>query len=170
MKQARYLLFSAGIILADQITKLVVRLTMTKGECIRVLGDLFCITYVQNTGAGFSFSPGSVLFNRIFFSTVSFIAIVVLTKMVLNAATRPFPAVCYSLIIGGAAGNLIDRVFLGGVTDFFDSDFPDFIMQRWPMFNVADSAIVVGITLLVFFTLFFERKSHSGDTENENTA
>jgi signal peptidase II len=64
----------------------------------------------------------------------------------------------YSLIIGGAIGNLIDRLAFGSVTDFFDVDFPDFLMERWPVFNIADSSIVIAITILLIYTIFFESR------------
>ncbi len=62
------------------------------------------------------------------------------------------------MILGGAFGNLIDRIFFGGVTDFIWWDFPDFIMERWPVFNIADSSIVVAICLLVVYYLFFREE------------
>ncbi|MCD4829360.1 MAG: signal peptidase II [Candidatus Cloacimonetes bacterium] len=169
MKRAWFLFISLAVVLADQLTKLAIRRSFVEYESVPVLGNLLRLTYIQNTGAAFSFSPGSPMFNRFFFSAVSLIAIIVLIWVVVHAR-QTLPALCYSLIIGGAAGNLIDRLRLGGVTDFLDADFPDFIMQRWPVFNLADSAIVVAIILLLIYTLFFERKHTSGDADHENPA
>ena len=169
MKKAWFLLLSLGVIAADQLTKLAVRSAFVPFESRPILGDLLRLTYVQNTGAGFSFTLGSPDFNRLAFSVVNLVVAVVLVWMVVHAK-QTLPAICYSLIIGGAIGNLADRLILGGVTDFVDADFPDFIMHRWPVFNVADSAIVVGITLFVVYTLFFERKQHLGDADHEISA
>lgn len=66
--------------------------------------------------------------------------------------------VSFSLIVAGAIGNLIDRIYLGSVTDFLDFDFPDFLMERWPIFNVADSAICVAIGLYIIYVLFYEKR------------
>ena len=169
MKRAAFLLVSLFIFGADQLTKHLVRSSFELYESVPVLGDLLRLTYVQNTGAGFSLSLGSPEFNRWTFSIVQLLAVIVLTWMVIHARHK-LPAICYSLIIGGAAGNLFDRLRLGGVTDFVDADFPDFIMQRWPVFNVADSAIVVGITLFIVYTLFLERKHNPGDADHETLA
>lgn len=159
MKNAWFLLLSVIVFGGDQLTKGLIRKSFAPYESISVIGDFFRITYVQNLGAGFSFTLGSPEVNRLIFSAFSLVAVVVLTWLVIHATHR-LAAICYSLIIGGALGNLADRLTIGGVTDFLDFDFPDFLMQRWPVFNLADSAIVVGITLYVIFTLFIERKTN----------
>ena len=60
------------------------------------------------------------------------------------------------MILGGAIGNLTDRIIFGSVTDFIWCDFPDFIMQRWPIFNIADSSIVIAMILLFISTIFLK--------------
>ena len=62
----------------------------------------------------------------------------------------------FALILGGAIGNLIDRIFMGSVTDFIWCDFPDVIMMRWPVFNIADSSIVIAIVLMIASTIFIK--------------
>ncbi|MDD2361314.1 MAG: signal peptidase II, partial [Syntrophaceticus schinkii] len=62
--------------------------------------------------------------------------------------------IAFGLVMGGAWGNLIDRVLYGGVTDFINVDFPDFIMERFTIFNIADSAIFIAVTLLIIDMLF----------------
>ena len=62
------------------------------------------------------------------------------------------------MVLGGALGNLIDRVLFGPVTDFFSMDFPDFIMERFPVFNIADSSIFIGVVLLIIDMLFIKDK------------
>ena len=64
----------------------------------------------------------------------------------------------FALILGGALGNLIDRIFIGSVTDFIWCDFPDIIMTRWPIFNIADSSIVIAMILMIASTLFHKDK------------
>ena len=65
----------------------------------------------------------------------------------------------FSLILGGAIGNLVDRILIGSVTDFIWWDFPDIIMHRWPVFNIADSAIVIAICLLLIEIVFSQKKN-----------
>jgi signal peptidase II len=116
------------------------------------------LTNVQNTGAAFSLSLGDDTLNRIFFIFFSIIAIIILFFMQRKTELK-VEKIAFSMILGGAIGNLIDRIFIGGVTDFIWWDFPDFIMERWPVFNLADSSIVVALSLLVFYYLFFEKRN-----------
>ena len=131
---------------------------MVPGESWRITPKFIWITFVENTGAAFSISLGSVNLNRILFSAVTVVAIIVLGVMVIRTRNK-VEAVAFSLVMGGATGNLIDRLCRGRVTDFINCDFPDFIMERWPIFNVADSSIVIGVSLLVLYYLFFEKKA-----------
>lgn len=153
----KYLWISFCIIIADQITKIMVR-SMMSNESFPVMGDFFRMTHVQNFGAAFSMSFGGPGLNRIVFITISIIFLI-LIYYVMNKSNSKTEWLAYSLVIGGAIGNLIDRIILGSVTDFLDFDFPDFIMQRWPIFNIADSSIVVAISILLIYYLFFEKKS-----------
>ena len=125
---------------------------------IEVIGNLFRLTHVQNTGAAFSLSFGSPLTNSIVFISISFIFLILLVY-IMNKSNSKTELLAYSLVIGGAVGNLLDRIILGSVTDFLDVDFPDFIMHRWPIFNIADSAIVIAITILLIYYVFFEKKT-----------
>ena len=152
-----YLFVSLVIVILDQVSKYIVRLFMPVNDSIPVLGEFFCLTHVQNPGAAFSLSLGSDGFNRVFFGSVAFIMIFVILFM-LKKSKSAWEKLSYSLIIGGAIGNLTDRIILGAVTDFLDFDFPDFIMNRWPVFNVADSSIVVAVVLLLFYVLFIENR------------
>jgi signal peptidase II len=147
-RQFRFLWLAAVIILADQLIKIIIKLTLPLHHSRNVLGDLIMLTHVQNTGAAFSISLGSAEFNRIFFIIMTIIAIFIVLYMIHRSTTK-LQQIGLSLIIGGAFGNLIDRILFGYVTDFMDVDFPNFIMQRWPVFNVADSSIVIAMCLLV---------------------
>jgi signal peptidase II len=159
MKNAKWLWLSFVIIVLDQITKTLIRHFMTEGQSIPVLGHLFMLTYTQNTGAAFSLSVGNSAMNRLFFIIIPFLAVGIIIYL-LTQSKNKWQNIGLSLIIGGALGNVIDRIYLGSVTDFLDCDFPDFIMQRWPIFNVADSSIVIAMIILAIYILFFEHKKN----------
>ncbi len=137
------LLLAAAVLLADLITKLVVVATIEPGEDIRVLGGALYLTNLRNTGAAFSFAEGFT----VLFSLVAGAVVVVIVR----TARRLFStgwAVALGLVLGGALGNLVDRVFRdpgflqGGVVDFLSVFAPN--GDVWPVFNLADSAIVCG--------------------------
>ena len=92
--------------------------------------------------------------NLIIISTVAIILIVYLSAKSKNK----LEIFSFALILGGAIGNLIDRIFIGSVTDFIWCDFPDVIMTRWPIFNLADSSIVIAIVLMIASTIFIKEK------------
>jgi signal peptidase II len=152
-----YLWISFSILFADQLSKILVR-SLMPDKSFPVLGEFFRMTHVQNFGAAFSLSFGSPFLNRIIFICISFVFLFFI-YYILNKSNSKTEWFAYSLVIGGALGNLIDRILLGSVTDFLDFDFPDFIMHRWPIFNIADSSIVVAISILMVYYLFFEKKS-----------
>jgi signal peptidase II len=110
--------------------------------------DTFMLIYVQNTGAAFSIGFNSDLINRIFFICITFLAVFFIIYLLRHSQHR-IQVIAFGFVLGGAFGNLIDRILYGGVTDFFSVDFPDFIMQRFPIFNVADSCIFIGVCLLI---------------------
>lgn len=145
--------FSLFIVILDQLTKIWVRSDMTPGESRRVLGDsLFRLTFVENTGVAFGLQAGSPIFLALFSVAASVLLIFLLVQ---PPSTYPkMVRITLSLILGGAVGNLIDRVLFGRVTDFLDFDFPDFIMTRWPVFNVADSAVTLGLTVWCLYLVF----------------
>ncbi|RZU31382.1 signal peptidase II [Blastococcus saxobsidens] len=143
---------AAVVLLADLMTKLVVVARIEPGEDIRVLGGALYLTNLRNTGAAFSFAEGFT----VVFSLVALVVVVVIVR----TARRLFStgwAVALGLVLGGALGNLVDRVFRhpgflrGGVVDFLSVFGPD--GRIWPVFNVADSAIVCGGILGVFLAL-----------------
>ena len=126
---------------------------------IPILGEFFKLTHVQNPAAAFSLGFNSPIVNRIFFSVFAFLMIFVVLYM-LKISKSICERVSFSLIIGGAIGNLIDRLILGSVTDFFDFYFFNiFGWERWPTFNIADSSIVVAVVILLYYTIFLEPKS-----------
>ncbi len=148
MKKHRYL-WVVGIILLDQIVKFVIRSTMYIGQSIPVINDIFHITYVQNRGAAFNMLDGKSLLLIMVPTIAIIIAIWYMEKHLEEHWTL---LVSLSLVIAGGVGNLIDRCFMGFVTDMFDFRF-------WPVFNVADIAVCVGAGILVLYTFaFYEEK------------
>ncbi|MCO7222125.1 signal peptidase II [Klenkia sp. PcliD-1-E] len=134
---------AAGILALDLVTKLVVVATLSDREPLRLLGGALYLTEARNTGAAFSFAEGAT----VVFSLIAAVVVVVIVR----AARRLFStgwAVALGLVLGGALGNLVDRVFRdpgflrGGVVDFLSLFDP--YGRVWPIFNVADSAIVCG--------------------------
>ncbi len=145
------------VIIIDQVSKYVVRNSIEPGQIIKLTPKLIWLTFVQNTGAAFSFSFGNPLLNRILFIIISIIAIIFIVHLSAKSKNK-LEIFSFALILGGAIGNLIDRVIMGSVTDFIWCDFPDVIMIRWPVFNFADSSIVIAIILMVGSTLFYKEK------------
>ncbi len=148
---------TAVIVVSDQLTKAWVRSGMSLGKSVPVLGEeFFRLTHIENTGVAFGLKAGSPIF-LILFSIIAAIFLIYLLLKSDNATSVAHPKpvrFSLSLILGGAIGNLIDRVAFGQVTDFLDFDFPDFIMQRWPVFNVADSAVTIGVTIWCIYLIF----------------
>jgi signal peptidase II len=154
----RGLLFgiAACIIALDQLTKwIVVRTIPLYGEVV-VIPKFFAISHVTNKGAAFSlFANGDP---RATWALAAFSVVVMAVIIFLLARTRAWSkgALALALILGGAAGNFIDRVRLNAVVDFLAFDFGSY---HWPDFNVADSAIVIGAVLLAIDALFGKRDS-----------
>jgi signal peptidase II len=146
-------------VVLDQITKALVRLYMELNQSIPLLksafGDTFMLIYVKNTGAAFSIGFNSDLINRIFFICITIVAVFFIMYLLRRSEHR-LQIVSFGFVLGGAIGNLIDRILYGGVTDFFSVDFPDIIMQRFPIFNIADSCIFIGVCLLICDMLFIK--------------
>lgn len=156
MKRSSYLWLTLLIIILDQASKILVRNLIDLHDVIKITPKFLWLTNINNTGAAFSLSLGNDLLNRIVFIFVSFIAIFIIF-MLKNKSQKKIEHIIYAMILGGAIGNLIDRIIRGSVTDFIWCDFPDFIMQRWPVFNLADSFINIAIALLLIFTFFFNQ-------------
>jgi signal peptidase II len=139
------------ILILDQATKYIIEQKVRLYEVITVIPGFFNITHVRNKGAAFSlFASMPTLFRSMFFISVSIIAIVVIAFLIRKTRER-LQIYAFALIAGGAAGNLIDRIRYGEVVDFIQWYAKSFY---WPSFNVADSAISVGVTLLAYDMLF----------------
>jgi len=139
----------AVIVFLDQFTKIVVDRTMTLHQSIAIVDGLFSLTYVRNAGAAFGIFAGSAeIFRRPFLILVSILAsgfIVTLLKRLADSEKGLITSLTF--VLGGAIGNLIDRIFYGEVIDFLDVYWRNY---HWPAFNIADSFITVGVALALF--------------------
>jgi len=115
---------------------------MLEGESIAVLPPLFYLTFIRNPGAAFGMLAGQTLF-LIMVALLLLVAAVVLYNRIVKSP--PFFQAGAGLVLGGAMGNLIDRLYSGAVTDFLD-------FKIWPVFNFADAGIVIGVGILIFYS------------------
>jgi signal peptidase II len=203
----RVLYLTLAVILTDQISKFYIKGIsipflnfklegMYLGESIQVIGNFFKITFTENPGMAFGFDPGSDF--KLFISIFSLVASVALFIYLFSVRKKSLSLrIAIALILGGAIGNVIDRMFygliydyapmfFGKVVDFFDFDFFNFSIfgrsyDRWPIFNIADAAVSIGVLILLFFYKHheaedkkqFEVVGEGGDTvniENSETA
>ena len=131
-------------LVVDQVSKYVVQQTMTRHESIPVLGDFFRLTYIHNSGAAFGLNLGSPLLHTV----VSIVALGALVWLFWTAPREErLLRFSLTLVLGGALGNIVDRIHLHEVVDFFDFGIGDL---RWPVFNFADTFVTIGIVLLAF--------------------
>ena len=146
-KELTFSFVALAVVALDQVSKFFIRANMTPGQSIPEEG-LFRITYVTNIGGAFG-----ILSNQAFLITLT--AIVGVAAILLYARyplfNRMLVKIALGLLLGGAVGNLTDRIRFGEVVDFID-------VGAWPVFNLADSAIVVGVIIIVFYFLFLARR------------
>jgi len=165
------------VFLTDQISKLAVKgfsipslnfnwEGMDYGQSINVIGDFLRITFVENSGMAFGLEVGVV--QKFFLTIFTFIAAIGLFYYLYKSKERDFPLrLGLALILAGALGNLIDRAFYGiifnyapilygRVVDFIQVEFWDFTLfgntyETWPIFNIADSAVTIGVAIILLF-------------------
>lgn len=135
------------VVLVDQATKLAIVANFERGEQTDVLGSVLRLGHARNSGAVFGIMRGSGNYFAVF-SVVASAAIVAVIFLVRPASVRV--RVALGLVLGGALGNLIDRIRLGAVVDFIDLGIN---ALRWPSFNVADLAITAGVITLIISCL-----------------
>lgn len=150
--QPRYLMLAAiaaFVIALDQLTKLYIHTHFDLGEYISVIPNYFNITYVRNTGAAFGFLRDShETFRTLFFLSMPPLAMITILAIMRGVENSDrIQIVALSGIFGGAVGNYIDRIRFGFVVDFLDFHWRN--QYSWPAFNVADSAIVCGVLVLI---------------------
>lgn len=141
-----WLAISVGVILLDQLTKGWVQSALAFGEH-RSVTAFFDLVLFYNAGAAFSFLANAGGWQRIFFSVFALMASGIIIHLLHKHSGRKLFCLALSLILGGALGNMWDRVMLGHVVDFLYFHYHDYY---WPAFNVADSAITLGVVLLLW--------------------
>jgi signal peptidase II len=149
---------SGVIIILDQITKIWVQGSISMYESIPVIPGFFDLVHVLNKGAAFGFlNRADIHWQTYFFIGVSALAVVLIFHLVRTVDRRdPFMFTGLGCILGGALGNMIDRIRIGQVIDFLDFHVAG---HHWPAFNVADMAISVGALLLLIS--FYQRKKNA---------
>lgn len=141
-----FAVIALAILAVDQIAKALVRARMVPGQTIPLVPNVLNLTYVHNVGAAFGLFPGR---QPVFIATSCFVLFVIAAYW-RRAHPRQWPVViALAMVSAGAIGNLIDRAVLGPVTDFFEFGFVEF-----PVFNVADMAIILGVAVLALWILF----------------
>ena len=192
----RVLIISIVIVVIDQVSKLLVKgfnipfagikwHGMDYGESINVIGELFKFTYVENPGMAFGINVDG--YAKFFLSLFSLIASVAIIIYIYKHRNQKFLfRAALALILGGAIGNLIDRFFYGvifdyapllygRVVDFLHFDALGFTIfgktfDSFPIFNVADSAVTIGVAILLIFHKSFEENDSNEKTESEKTS
>ncbi|MCX7929358.1 MAG: signal peptidase II [Chlorobi bacterium] len=174
MKQWWAFVLAAVVVALDQATKLAVKgfvllgiehRGMHLGESIPLIGDTIRITYIENPGMAFGIEFGAAKIVLSLFSVLAAVAIGVVLHRLQERRAAWYLQLSFALLLAGAVGNLIDRVFYGvvygeaplfygRVVDFLDVDIPDirfgsFVLERWWVFNIADAAVTCGIVLLL---------------------
>ncbi len=137
------LIFTTIFFLIDISSKYIISKIVTLGNSIDIIKDFLRISYVKNTGAAFSILDGNTLLVTIIGIVIIIMIIWYLYK---NKVNKMIDKIGYSLILGGSIGNLFDRVCYGYVRDFIDIQIGEY---NYPIFNLADSFIVIGVILLL---------------------
>jgi signal peptidase II len=173
----KVLFISFFLVIGDQLSKILVKgfavpfmnfryEGMFHGQRIKILGDFFQLTFIENPGMAFGYDPGSNL--KLYVSLFSLVASVALIIYLYASRNQSLSLrVALSFILGGAVGNLIDRMFYGvfygyaplfygRVVDFLDFDFFHFTLfgrsfDRFPVFNIADASVTIGVFILILF-------------------
>jgi signal peptidase II len=145
-------LIAGSTVLLDQVTKEIVRHAFSLHETLQVIPGFFAFTHIRNTGGAFGLLAGEATQGRtLFFLVVYVLALgIIFWFYARTAPDNPWVNAALAMILGGALGNLIDRLRFGHVVDFLDFHIGT---VHWPAFNVADSAISVGVGILCFFVL-----------------
>ena len=168
-----------SVLILDQVTKYLVRIFLQPKHSIAVLDNFFRLTYVENPGIAF----GVRINNKVFFTILTIFAVILIFYYLFMLREQKILRFAFALILGGAFGNLIDRFIYGSVVDFFDFEFfnihiPPFkflffqfggyTMDRWPVFNIADSAVTIGMILIIINAIWGKSTENKPDAIPEN--
>ena len=135
------------VLLLDQITKQTIKILLEPNESISVIKGIFEITYVGNKGAAFGILPG---YQKLFISVSTVVVLMIFILFLFKQFDDKISNIAFGLIMGGSIGNMIDRIISGSVIDFFD-------FKIWPVFNIADSAVFIGMFFIIWKYIILER-------------
>lgn len=137
------------ILIIDIISKLIIKNNFLENQSIIIIKDFFNITYAKNTGVAFSLLSN----NKVIIIILTIIILGILLKYIKGKYINKYDQIAYGLILGGAIGNLLDRIIYGYVIDFIDFKIFNY---NYPIFNIADTSIVIGVIIIVITS--FKRK------------
>ncbi len=152
-----FLLISFFAVALDQFTKFLVRGNLDIGQSITIINKFFYISYYENRGAAFSFLA-SKDYGILILSFVSIIAVPIIIYLAYKYSDSFSRLLAFALMLGGNIGNMLDRVFRGSVTDFFDFHFASYI---YPTFNIADICLVVSVFIMLMTILFEDKRRNT---------
>lgn len=159
-----YYFISLLVFLIDQVTKYVIATRLELGDQIPVIGNFFLITSSRNKGAAFG-----ILQNQLWFfivvTVLVIIGIVWYMQKVKTEGRRLLP-IALALVLGGAVGNFVDRLVMGEVVDFLQFNFGSY---TFPIFNIADSCIVIGVGLIILDTLLEGRREQANTSAQDSS-
>ena len=164
LRKTNCLVLSALVLALDQWTKLWIEAGLELHERLPVLPGFFDLVHVQNTGIAFGLFPaGRELAGTLLLTALGFAALTVISLYFRSTSERePLLLLSLALVLGGAVGNLVDRVLLRAVTDFLDVYVGT---HHWPAFNVADSSVTVGIVLMLAHSFLPQVRRRPGEAE-----
>lgn len=149
LNKKKYLYITGGIILIDQISKILIQSILSQYDKIKLIDGFLQIIHVHNSGAIwglFSDNPSTIVTILITLFSIAALVVVIFFFLKLDIKCK-LELFSFSLIIGGAIGNIIDRILQGYVVDFIDVYIKNW---HWPTFNFSDSSITIGVILVIF--------------------
>ncbi len=156
----RILWVSALVVAGDQLSKYVIKANLSLHSPVPVLGDFFRLTFVENSGIAFGIKIGTAL---PLFTGLSLLAVGIITYYLYQARSSHVAVqTALALILGGAIGNIIDRITYGRVVDFLDFGIGTY---RFYIFNLADSAVTVGVGLYLLMSFLLPQESQEAEIE-----
>lgn len=159
MKSVLYYIIAFFVILLDQITKWLVVRNMEIGQSITIIDSFLYLTSHRNKGAAWGILQGQMFF---FYIITIIVVIGIIYYIQKYAKQEPLLGVALGLMLGGAIGNFIDRLFRKEVVDFINT----FIFTYdFPIFNIADASLTIGVTILFIYMLIFEGKQKKENSE-----
>ena len=163
-----YFLIAAFVVVIDQLSKSLIQHLLYEGETVSVIGDFLYFRLVYNAGGAMGTSIGPSWIYLI----LTIVALVVIVRYMIKTPQVAWHIkTALALILGGAIGNLLDRLIHGKVIDFIDMDFPDipFLdIYRWFTYNIADAAITIGLSIFIIGVLF-KKGDKSGRPEEDKS-